>query len=662
MKLPSIKNLARGALITGGIALALHEGKYYLEEYRVDATVSSFINPLVEDIKDGTLDSMISGAYCAGSFFLNAQTTSALDLHAITREEAQESTNARQLQYEQVLDTITAELDTYSDFSLWSNQQKWEETFRLVQQNLLLEYDENWFDIGTTLETGGYNCNSATQLFAAVLVDLDTAGYLDAKPLRFVQFGNKKEGHVIIGYADNSGYILHYFENTNPENYQDPRYKKGRILTLEEFVTGYLYGMAIDTPQTRELVQSAVVEDLSYRFRRKPNDIQIEQEITNLVVTVANAREHIKRLNRKEQKYSQDPFLFPPMGYDLDVVDVDDVNYAERAEVWLALHDLSRAQYLVDLAYNRAQISDAEYGEFERILDAVRVDPKYKGDLCIDAQHHSGYENGREKLNHNDIVKEIFKWRNFSDAMASGNLSASLHFFGYDDVKITFFTELTRSKEAESIDVRAAYTTISLYMEEQGFYSEALDAEFAAKELTENGVLFGYENKGLTLVKHTYNIGVIYNNARDKKHAKEYFHEAEQRAMNVPESNYLLLKIAKAFYQMKDYNDAQRILETEVLPKRDSAQAHLILGNVLSDKVGYPTWMMVDLTKARDSYETALALGEEEKNNEIIRSAHYSLAMIYGSNQILQDAEKAEYHREKYKELESQKLFRMIRD
>lgn len=90
MELPSLKNLARGALITGGIALALHEGKYYLEEYRVDATVSSFIDPLVEDIKDGTLDSIISGAYCAGSFFLNAQTISALDLHAITREEAQD--------------------------------------------------------------------------------------------------------------------------------------------------------------------------------------------------------------------------------------------------------------------------------------------------------------------------------------------------------------------------------------------------------------------------------------------------------------------------------------------------------------------------------------------------------------------------------------------
>ncbi len=655
MELPSIRNLARGALITGGIALALHEGKYYLEEYRVDATVSSFIDPLVEDIKDGTLDSIISGAYCAGYFFLNAQTTSALDLHAMTREEAQESTNARQLQYEQALDTIIAELDTYSDFSLWSNQQKWEEAFRLVQQDLLLEYDEKWFDIGTTFETGGYNCNSATQLFAAVLLDLGTADYLDTKPLRFVQFGNKKEGHVIIGYADNSGHILHYFENTNPENYQDPRYKKGRILTLEEFVTGYLYGMAIDTPQTRELVQSAAVEDLSYRLQRKPNDIQIAQEITDTIVTVAHAREEVKRLNRKERKYVQDPFLFPPMGYDLDLVDVDDIAYSQRAEIWLALHDLSRAQYLVDLAYNRAQISDEEYAEFERILDAIRVDPKYNGDLCIDPQHHSGYENFGEKLNHNDMLKEIFKWRNFSDAMVSRNLSNSLHSFGYDDVEITFFTELTRSKESESIDMRAAYSIISEHMEKHGFYSEALDAEFAARELTENGVLFGYENKDLTLVKHTYNIGVIYKKARDKKHAQKYFHEAEQRAMNVPEASYLLLEIAKAFYQMKDYDDAQRILETEVLPREDSAQAYLVLGNCFSAKLGYPEWMIFDITKARDSYETALALGEEERNKDVIRSAHYSLAIIYGFNQILQDIEKAKYHRERYNELDSQK-------
>ncbi|MEK6920561.1 MAG: hypothetical protein AABX82_01655, partial [Nanoarchaeota archaeon] len=517
-----------------------------------------------------------------------------------------------------------------------------------------LEYDENWFDVGTTLETGGYNCNSATQLFAAVLLDLDTAGYLDAKPLRFVQFGDKKQGHVIIGYADNSEDIIHYFENTNPENYQDPRYKKGRVLTLEEFVAGYLYGMAIDTPETRALVQSAAADEISYRLRRKPNDTQIAQEITDRVVTVADAREHVRRLNRKEEKYSQDPFLFPPMGYDLDVVDVDDVTYAERAEVWLALHDLSRAQYLVDLAYNRSQISDAEYDQFERIMNAIRVDPKYNGDLCIDPRHHSGYENGLGKLNHNDIVKEIFKWRNFSESMVSGNLSNTLDFFGYDDIKITFFTELTRSKEAESIDVRAAYSIISDYMEKHGFYSEALDAEFAAKELTGNDVLFGYENKDLSLVGHTYNIGLFYKKGGDKKHARQYLHEAEGDAIRVPEANYLLLDIAKLFYGMKDYNDAQRIIEKEILPREASAQAHIVLGNILSDKEGYPTWTMVDLTKARDSYETALALGEEEKDNDIIRSAHYSLAMIYGSNQILRDAKKAKYHREKYEELHNQ--------
>ncbi len=654
---PTRKAVLKGALATLGIALGIHQGAYFWEAHQQNKAVSSFTGSLVHDLKDGTLDDMIAGPSCAGSFFVEAQTTSLLDLHVIARADAEKWQRELQTSYEQTLDAIAYELDTRADFPQLSNLQKWETVFQIIQRDTLLEYDEACFDIGTTLETGCYNCNSSTQLFAATVLDLDTLGYLDAKPLRFIYFGDKEDGHVIVGYANTKGQIIHYFENTNPENYQDPRYKLGRVLTKELFVGGYLYGMGIDASQTAELLTPAIMENLTARYHRKPTEQQVSDEMTRSLVAIVTQREEIRKSNERNKSNEDtqvfDQFLFPSMGYDLEIVDSDEINYLERAEVWLALTDFSRAQFLVDIAYNRRQISYKQYEQFQDIMEQVASNPSYfkEGELCVDPSH----KEYNPLLNHNTALQGILEYRTTKTpegGLFLGNLSAWL--FSYKDIELTFLTELTQDKSAVATDIRGAYRSIADIMEEDGFYEEALSSAFAAKELTEQGILLPHERQEESVAESLYHIGRIYRKARDTGHARQYFLDAKQQAEKCPDINsYFFISLAKELLIIKDYTHAEKVMREEALVRNpNSGFAYLGLGHILVEKNGYPQWTFIDLTSARDAYETALHIGEEQKDRSLQRDAHYALYVVYTNNQVLQNSEKAKHHFERYKQLQ----------
>ena len=572
----------------GSTAFALLTAGYFaIRPDETDQKVKNWVKSLETQVTQGTLEWNVQN-YQAGALLLNAHLYSMLDLRAISIEEREILFQQREEAYRNGFDNFFSYVDTLYE-KPETNLEKWTALFRWQQINELQTYNYDQFEVGAVVDDNVFNCNSGTALFAARVLDLDARGWLDADPLLLLHFGDKKTGHILAAYKDpETKKVIQYFEATNPLNAQLPFYAQGEPLTFEEYIIGYLYGMGENNPHVRDMWRP-VIQDMYKAQGGSYTDLLVEKSIDAQINAIKERRANIRQKNKMsfgDTKTLHDPFLFQPMGMDVEPSNPDTIDFLRYAEVSFVSHRWDEARYLADVAVQREKISDAEYALFVKniesqrdiypqMIDAVRdVDALGSsestaffydniGTLCVDPTDPIHVKDPQQ---HEETLQTIIT----SSYMVAAGIDRGLllraqelqieypDLIGSALVDVEEFIKLDQSRRVASVnyadDLADAYEILADIYDTLGMKEKAADAceKEAELRLHGEGAWGQYE-----IVDALQRCAVLAKREKDRNAAKEWLDMASARTHRPNEH----AENAYLYYDLGRMEDARRELK-----------------------------------------------------------------------------------------------------